>query len=141
MGIANYCSICLCRLPYALLIGLAAGVCMSPIGVFHALANAVIAVVWLPHDVFLTYRAVLKTGMIGTNLKVLAMLLLPIALVAWPAFVLLVTMLIAVPICVSRPVERAFSVRALESIVGSLFLFGPCMHLTVLFFFFFFSSP
>jgi len=41
----------------------------------------------LPHDVFLTYRAVASTGLIGPNLKVLAMLVLPIALVLWPFMV------------------------------------------------------
>jgi len=50
----------------------------------------------LPHDVFLTYRAVIGTGLIGPNLKVLTMLVLPIALVLWPFIVALVSSIIAI---------------------------------------------
>jgi len=46
------------------------------------------AITLLPHDIFFTYRVLIKTSIIGINLKILAFLLLPIALVSWPILVL-----------------------------------------------------
>jgi len=61
------------------------------------------AILMLPHDVFLTYRAVLGTGLIGPNLKVLTMLVLPIALALWPCIVAFASAIIAIiwPIAVA----------------------------------------
>ena len=50
-----------------------------------------VAIILLPHDIVLTYRALFKTSIIGINLKILGMLILPIALIAWPIFVFFIS--------------------------------------------------
>ena len=83
----NICWICCCCgcLP---IIGLIKGVIVvGPILIISFLGITGCAIVLLPHDIFLTYKALIKTSLIGINLKILGMLLLPIALVSWPILV------------------------------------------------------
>jgi len=63
-------------------------VLLGPIFLLSIFSFTGIALILLPHDIVLTYRAVIKTSIIGINLKILIMLLLPFALVAWPILVL-----------------------------------------------------
>lgn len=53
------------------------------------------ALLMLPRDVLLTYRAAYATALIGPNVKALVMLLLPIALALWPCVVLVGSTIVA----------------------------------------------
>jgi len=54
------------------------------------------ALIMLPYDFFVTYRAVCCTGLINPVLKILVMLLIPIPLILWPCVVILGTILGAI---------------------------------------------
>jgi hypothetical protein len=70
------------------IIGLIKGVIIvGPIIILTIFGCTGIAIILLPHDIFLTYKALCKTSLIGINLKILGMLLLPIALASWPILV------------------------------------------------------
>lgn len=56
---------------------------VGPIFIISLFCYTGITIILLPHDIFLTYKALCKTSIIGINLKILAMLLLPIALFSW----------------------------------------------------------
>jgi len=74
------------------IIGLIKGlIVVIPVSILSVFGFTGIALVLLPHDIVYTYRALIKTSIIGINLKILAFLLLPIALVAWPVLVLFVS--------------------------------------------------
>ena len=60
---------------------------VGPIFIISLFGYTGIAMILLPHDIFLTYKALCKTSVIGINLKIMAMLLLPIALFSWPIIV------------------------------------------------------
>jgi len=59
-----------------------------PVTILSIFGFTGIALILLPHDIFLTYRALIRTSIIGKNLKVLCVLLLPFALAGWPILVL-----------------------------------------------------
>jgi len=59
-----------------------------PVTILSIFGFTGIALILLPHDIVLTYRAFIKTSIIGINLKILSMLLLPFALAGWPILVL-----------------------------------------------------
>jgi len=59
-----------------------------PVSIMSIFGFTGIALILLPHDIVLTYRAFIKTSIIGINLKILSMLLLPFALAGWPILVL-----------------------------------------------------
>ena len=50
----------------------------------HFIPITFIAIILLPHDIVLTYYFVYKTLLIGPNLKLLPILLLPVPLMLWP---------------------------------------------------------
>lgn len=60
---------------------------VCPIIIISVFGLTGVAIILLPHDIILTYKAICKTSIIGINLKILAMLLLPIALISWPIFI------------------------------------------------------
>ena len=67
------------------IIGLIKGVIIvGPIILLSIFGCTGIAIILLPHDIFLTYKALCKTSLIGINLKIMGMLLLPVALSVWP---------------------------------------------------------
>ena len=57
---------------------------VGPIFIISLFGFTGVAIILLPHDIILTYRAICKTTIIGINIKILCMLLLPIALISWP---------------------------------------------------------
>ena len=57
---------------------------VGPIFIISLFGFTGVAIILLPHDIILTYRAICKTSIIGINIKILCMLLLPIALISWP---------------------------------------------------------
>ena len=72
------------------IIGIIKGtIIVAPIFIISLLGFTGVAIILLPHDIFLTYKAICKTSIIGINLKILCMLLLPIALISWPILVAL----------------------------------------------------
>ena len=91
---ATVCCLCCCGgLP---ILALLKAAIVAPFSiVIMAMGCTVGALLMLPRDVLLTYRAAWGTGLIGPNLKVLVMLLLPIALGLWPCFVLVVSAIVA----------------------------------------------
>lgn len=62
-------------------------ICAIPSSIVVCGANFVTSTILLPYDVYLTYRCLLKTKKYGINIKLLAFLLLPFALFAWPFLV------------------------------------------------------
>ena len=62
---------------------------VGPIFVISLFGFSGIAFVLLPLDIFLTYKAICKTSIIGINLKILIILLLPIAFISWPFLVVI----------------------------------------------------
>lgn len=60
-----------------------------PSMIFLGTVNFVISVILLPYDIVLTYRCLFRTNKYGTNLKILAFLLLPFCLFAWPFLVVI----------------------------------------------------
>ncbi len=72
------------------IIGIIKGtIIVAPIFIISLLGFTGVAIILLPHDIFLTYKAICKTSIIGINLKILCLLLLPIALISWPILVAL----------------------------------------------------
>jgi len=69
----------------------------------------VIAFILLPHDIWLTYYSILKTSVIGPNLKTFACLLLPFPLLLWPIFVLLASILYGFGIGLFAPTYYVFN--------------------------------
>jgi len=71
------------------IIGFIKGLIISiPVSIMSIFGFTGIALILLPHDIVLTYRAFIKTSIIGINLKILSMLLLPFALAGWPILIL-----------------------------------------------------
>ena len=68
-----------------------------------------ISIILLPHDIFLTYKAACKTSIIGINLKIMTMLLLPIALFSWPIFVVFASSLYGIFYGLFGPVFYTFN--------------------------------
>ena len=62
---------------------------VGPIFVISLFGFSGIAFVLLPLDIFFTYKAICKTSIIGINLKILIILLLPIIFISWPFLVLI----------------------------------------------------
>jgi hypothetical protein len=61
---------------------------VGPITLINIIGVTGIAIILLPYDIFLSYRALCKTSIIGINLKIFSLLLLPIPLFLWPILVL-----------------------------------------------------
>jgi hypothetical protein len=61
-----------------------------------------------PTDICFTYYAILKSKKIGPNLTLLAMLLLPIPLLVWPAIVCVVSILVGAGVGFGMPVALTF---------------------------------
>ena len=79
----------LCRIWFYGSIGLIKGALLAPLLIAITAPSAfVLAVLLLPHDVVYSFYTVAVTNRIGPNLKVAAMLLLPLPLCAWPFIVL-----------------------------------------------------
>jgi len=73
------------------IIGLIKGLIMvGPILILSIFGLTGIALILLPYDIVLTYRALFRTSIVEINLKIIGMLLLPIALVVWPILVFFV---------------------------------------------------
>ena len=107
----NICWVCCCCgcLP---IIGLVKGVIIvGPILIISFFGITGSAIVLLPHDIFLTYKALIKTSLIGINLKILGMLLLPIALVSWPILVTTGSILFGIFFGLFAPVYFTFDDR------------------------------
>ena len=107
----NICWVCCCCgcLP---IIGLVKGVIIvGPILIISFFGITGSAIVLLPHDIFLTYKALIKTSLIGINLKILGMLLLPIALVSWPIIVTTGSILFGIIFGLFAPVYFTFDDR------------------------------
>jgi len=104
----NFLWICCCCgcLP---LIGLIKGAILCvPILIIHFIPCTLIALVLLPHDIFYTYYTILATKKLGRNIKVLAVLLLPLPLFLWPPCVLLLTIIIGGGMGLFYPVYLTF---------------------------------
>ncbi len=104
----NICWVCCCCgcLP---IIGLIKGVIVvGPILIISFIGITGCAIVLLPHDIFLTYKALIKTSLIGINLKILGMLLLPIALASWPILVTTGSILFGIFFGLFAPVVYTF---------------------------------
>ena len=92
------------------IIGLIKGVIVvSPILILSFLGITGSAIVLLPHDIFLTYRALIKTSLIGINLKLMGMLLLPIAFVFWPVLVIFGSIFFGIIFGLFAPVYFTFN--------------------------------
>lgn len=84
------CWLCCCGgLPfYGLLKGL---ICVIPCTLSVTLSATAISLVLLPYDFFHIYWAIAKTKIVGPNITIVAMFLLPLPLLAWPILVLIVS--------------------------------------------------
>lgn len=104
----NICWVCCCCgcLP---IIGFIKGVIVvGPIVILSLFGIEGSALILLPHDIFLTYKALIKTSLIGINLKILGILLLPIALVSWPILVAFGSILFGIIFGLFYPVVLTF---------------------------------
>ena len=81
---------------------------VGPIFIISLIGFTGVAIILLPHDIFLTYKSLLKTGLIGINLKIMGMLLLPIALLSWPILVMFVGSVLGILYGLFCPVVRTF---------------------------------
>ena len=91
------------------ILGLIKGlIIVGPIFIISLIGFTGVAIILLPHDIFLTYKSLLKTGLIGINLKLMAMLLLPIALLSWPILVMFVGSILGIVYGLFCPVVRTF---------------------------------
>jgi len=81
---------------------------VGPIFIISLIGFTGIAIILLPHDIFLTYKAICKTSIIGINLKILTMLLLPIALISWPFLVAFVGSIVGIFYGLFCPTVRTF---------------------------------
>jgi len=79
-----------------------------PVLIIHFIACTFISIVYLPHDIFYSYYTILGTKKLGRNIKVLAMLLLPLPLILWPPAVLFVSIFIGLGIGLFYPVYLTF---------------------------------
>ena len=107
----DYIWICCCCgcLP---LLGIIKGIIIVvPIFIISLFGFTGAAIILLPHDIFLTYKALCKTSVIGINLKIMAMLLLPIALFSWPIFVAFGGSLFGIIYGLFCPTVRTFDYR------------------------------
>ena len=107
----NICWVCCCCgcLP---IIGLVKGVIIvGPILIISFFGITGSAIVLLQHDIFLTYNTLIKTSLIGINLKILGMLLLPIALFSWPILVMTGSILFGIFFGLFAPVYYTFDDR------------------------------
>jgi len=75
-----------------------------PVLLMHFIACTFISILYLPHDIFYSYYTILGTKKLGRNIKVLAILLLPLPLVLWPPAVLFVSILVGLYIGLFYPV-------------------------------------
>ncbi|GAQ81290.1 hypothetical protein KFL_000760190 [Klebsormidium nitens] len=64
-----------------------------------SIGNLLVAVALLPHDAVITYWTLVRTRVLGRNVKILALLLLLVPLVAWP-FAVLTASVIGGPVLV-----------------------------------------
>jgi hypothetical protein len=91
------------------ILGLIKGlIIVGPIFIISLFGFTGVAIILLPHDIFLTYKSLLKTGLIGINLKLMGMLLLPIALLSWPILVMFVGSILGIVYGLFCPVVRTF---------------------------------
>ena len=99
------CCCCGCLPILGLIKGL---IIVGPILIISLIGFTGVAIILLPHDIFLTYKSLLKTHMIGINLKLMGMLLLPIALLSWPILVIFVSSVFGILYGFLCPVVRTF---------------------------------
>ena len=91
------CCCCGC-LPF---LGLIKGIILGILpALYFAIAVTGIAVICLPHDIYLVYKTVYSSVLLGRNLRFFTMLLLPFIIVAWVPFVVIVSSLVGVIGCV-----------------------------------------
>ena len=81
---------------------------VGPITIISLFGFTGIAIILLPHDVYLTYKALLKTSLIGKNLKMMGMLLLPFALLGWPILIAFASSIFGILYGLFCPVVRTF---------------------------------
>ena len=81
---------------------------VGPITIISLFGFTGIAIILLPHDVYLTYKALLKTSLIGKNLKMMGMLLLPFALLGWPILIAFSSSIFGILYGLFCPVVRTF---------------------------------
>ncbi|KAG4089927.1 hypothetical protein H8356DRAFT_1715180 [Neocallimastix lanati (nom. inval.)] len=91
------------------IIGLIKGlIILVPVLILSIFGFTGIALILLPHDVYFTYRVLLKTSIIGINLKFLYVLLLPLALVGWPILVLFLSICFSFIYSFLSPIVKTF---------------------------------
>jgi hypothetical protein len=91
------------------IIGLFKGlIIVGPIFIISLIGYTGVAIILLPHDIYLTYKSLLKTHIIGINLKLMGMLLLPIALLSWPILVMFTGSVFGILYGLFCPVVRTF---------------------------------
>ena len=92
------------------LIGLAKGlVTCLPMALMCTLSVAFTSLLWLPHDVWHSYHTALRVQFLGPNLRVLAMVLLPVPLLLWPALATLAALLVSFLAGLFLPALQTFS--------------------------------
>lgn len=86
---ADDCGWIICCCGCLPILGIIKGIIIvGPIFIICLFSFTGISLILLLHDLFLTYKALVKTSIIGINLKILLMLLVPIAIFSWPVIVL-----------------------------------------------------
>lgn len=104
----NICWVCCCCGCYPI-IGLIKGaIVVGPILILSLIGFNGCCIILLPHDIFLTYKALLKTSLIGINLKIMGIFFLPIALITWSILVLVGSIIFGILFGLFYPVSRTF---------------------------------
>lgn len=120
---ATFCCLCCCGgLPIIAVVKAALTIPFALV-VFVG-GNTFLSLILIPHDFVYTYRAVVATSAIGTNLKIAAMLLTPFAILTWPIFVCFVSIVTAV----FYPIGIALGATFSDS--GNLIWGGTCIDCT-----------
>lgn len=79
-----------------------------PILILNIIGFTGISIILLPHDFVLTYRMLFKTKIIGINIKIICMLILPIALISWPILIFFSSALFGIFYGLFCPILRTF---------------------------------
>eukprot|EP00457_Paulinella_chromatophora_P006299 gb/GEZN01006317.1/.p1 GENE.gb/GEZN01006317.1/~~gb/GEZN01006317.1/.p1 ORF type:complete len:550 (+),score=45.64 gb/GEZN01006317.1/:25-1674(+) len=89
----NPCAFLLCCCGCVPVIGLLKGlILVGPIILIVTIGNTITALIWLPHNVVMTYYTLAVSPAIGPNIRILGLLLLPIPLLMWVPSVLVVSL-------------------------------------------------
>jgi len=83
-----------------------------PCIILTAVPMFIICILYIPHDIIYTLFTILNTPRLGPNIKTLAMLILPIALLLWPPHVLLCGIMMGLYRAFSETMMRSFDENA-----------------------------